>query len=181
MFLSLQWLLRRVVVNKLFYQWIQKQCFVCTSLFLMARLPRGSDWNLRHSATLIDYLEQWCYTCLWFHSSTNICWEPWSYNNIGPLWFGTCVNIFPTIKHSNTTTTSATSTLKRIILCIKKSIGIEVRFSKVEMDNEWNINFLQNNAFDIQHTYSRKFYNMKFYCCISFNVLKSSPWDKFSV
>ena len=35
-----------------------------------------------------------------------------------------------------------------------KSTGAEAVFSKTDMNNEWNISFLQNSPLGIQHTYS---------------------------
>ena len=52
-----QWM--KGVANKLLTKRTNRQCFVCSSLFLTARLQRGSDWNLRGYATLIDYLVPW--------------------------------------------------------------------------------------------------------------------------
>ena len=41
-----------------------RQCFLCLSLFLPVRLKRGSDWNLRLTATLVNLLEPWWNKCL---------------------------------------------------------------------------------------------------------------------
>ena len=76
---------------------------------------------------------------------------------------------------------------------IKKSIETEAVFIKTEMNNEWDVNFLQNSLLD---TYSCKFplvkapqkflfwYGVKVPDFISFNVnhiLKSYSWDEFSI
>ena len=64
--LFLQRLVGRVEANKLFIsEPTDRVCVLAiSSHFLTVRLQRGSDRNLRRSATLIDYLEQWCYSCL---------------------------------------------------------------------------------------------------------------------
>ena len=54
----------RVVAKKLRIKRTNRRCFECSSLFLNASLQRGSDWKLRLTATLIDYLKCCCYTCL---------------------------------------------------------------------------------------------------------------------
>ena len=61
-FLSLV-ILRGVVANKLVLVY-QQTCFICSSLFLTARLQWRFDWNLRCSATLIYPLELQCYMCV---------------------------------------------------------------------------------------------------------------------
>ena len=38
-----------------------------------------------------------------------------------------------------------------------KSVETEAVLSKTQMNNEWNINFLQNRSFGIQYTYSSEF------------------------
>ena len=44
----------------------------------------------------------------------------------------------------------------KIQVC-SKSIEIETVFTKTEMNNEWNVNFLQNSYLGIQHAYFIKF------------------------
>ena len=62
-------------------------------------------------------------------------------------------------------------------------------FTKIEMNNEWNIIFVQNNHLGIQHTYNSDFpigrstSNHSFDIALSYvlHILKSPPWDEFSV
>ena len=63
-FLSLQRLLRQVVANKLLYSRINWWCLCVRHFFSWWSLQQGFDWSLRRSATLINYWERCCYTCL---------------------------------------------------------------------------------------------------------------------
>ena len=51
----------RMVAIKLRFKRTGRWCFVCSSLFLTAKLKRVSDWYLRRRATLIDPLRKWWY------------------------------------------------------------------------------------------------------------------------
>ena len=72
-----------MTTNKFHIKQNNSWCFVSLSLFLITRLQKRSDWNLRYSATLINSLEPWSYMCLlgavvvqmstWCHSTTNVC------------------------------------------------------------------------------------------------------------
>ena len=64
LFLSFQWLLGRVVANKLSYQVNQQMVFCVFITYSYGEVTTRSDWNLRGSATFTDYLEPWCYMYL---------------------------------------------------------------------------------------------------------------------
>ena len=76
------------------------------------------------------------------------------------------------------------------IQSVLKSIATKAVYTKAEMNNEWNINFLKNNPRGIQSTYSDEFSTDQttseiiLLACstiIFFNGLKFSPWNEFSV
>ena len=72
-------LLKGVAVNKDLYQ-RTKTVFCCSLLFLIVKLRRGSDWNLRRSDVLINPLEPWwCKRLCGIVVLQTSIWEPYHY------------------------------------------------------------------------------------------------------